>query len=233
MLPIGLTAFPEKVAARLVRGMPGEIVSCKAQISPNSDSVALEITGCVQGVKRPWFSAQEVNFQDGAVWKTLTDIPEPLQRKGLSKTLMRNAYHLATTLRLQSLRLHAIDVGSYAWLRYGFVPSDEDWNGDMKAAITGRLSQLRLDGHISAITMNRLLKLLSGTDARLAAAVAAERVPVQSLTLDAEGRARMVPLVWALIGEANEGRGASWHGALDLLERDDTDNFLLYVENQG
>ena len=230
MLPLGATAFPDRVAAGLVRGMPGNIVSCKVRIRPGSDSVALEITGHVQGIKSFWFSAQEVNFGDSAVWKNLTDIPRPLQRRGLSKVLMHNTFQMAVGLGLQSIRLHAVDVGSYAWLRYGFVPSDDDWNGDMKAAIIARLAHLKLDGHVSSTTMNRLLKLLSGTDARLAAAIAVERVPVPSLKPDVKGRDRMVPLGWALIGEANEGKGASWRGSLNLLEPDDTEGFLIYVK---
>ena len=49
----------------------------------------------------------------------------------------------------------------------------------------------------------------------------------------AEGRARMVPLVWALIGEAERRQGQHRGMGRSFYERDDTDNFLLYVENQG
>jgi len=51
-----------------------------------------------------------------------------LQKAGLGKKVMRNSYELYKELGVSTIRLDAnIDVGGYAWARYGAAPTPETW----------------------------------------------------------------------------------------------------------
>jgi GNAT superfamily N-acetyltransferase len=224
------TFTPGIVAQALLGLFPCETQNCKATIRRARNLVDLEITGTFEG-GGTWISAQQINFSENALWKGLVLLPDDRQGQGLSKLLMRNCYEVARGLRLSTLRLHAMEVGSYAWLRYGFKPDAADWIATMKTDIGARLGELLGAGLVARATADRVFRSLAVDDPAIAIAVAAERELVPSLQRDSKGGPVWIPLGRALLAEANHGRGTSWRGSLNLDDPGMMSIFLDYTRS--
>jgi GNAT superfamily N-acetyltransferase len=224
----GVPLAPEFLARALIDGFSSVTEHCRVAVRRETEDLAFESSGTLED-GASWLSAQVLDFADGALWKGLTDIPPQWQGYGLSRSLMRNAYRVARLLGLTSIKLRAIEIGSYAWLRYGFRPDDESWEGPLKADIATRLAELLAVRAVGETARARVLRFLGGDDPALANAIAAERQLVPSLRRGPDGRPVLVPLGRALIAEANGGRGCSWQGTLALNDPAVMRVFLDYV----
>lgn len=57
------------------------------------------------------------------------EIPKSLQGKGFAKKIIRNWNDLYTEIGVEKLTVSAsLDVGGYAWAKYGFVPKQKSWD---------------------------------------------------------------------------------------------------------
>ena len=61
-------------------------------------------------------------------------IPPEFGGSGLGKRAFQEFLKVYQDIGINNINVHAnIDVGGYAWARYGFVPDKEDWNDIRKA----------------------------------------------------------------------------------------------------
>ena len=68
------------------------------------------------------------DFQAKAVDHSYLQLPRDAQGAGIAKKLLASQIETYKQLGLEKVTLHAnIDVGSYAWAKYGFVPNSDSW----------------------------------------------------------------------------------------------------------
>ena len=133
------------------------------------------------------------------------------QGKGIAKKLMREEIDLYEDLGIKQVNLQAnIEGGAYAWARYGFVPTNYGWNG-LRSRLRKKLQILYEESTIvTDDVVKRLSTLLSSPDPKVLWKVAD-----------------------FMVGDKKIGKrllfGDSWHGTLDLNDKESMARFNSYV----
>lgn len=217
----GTTFFPEDIAERLSRGMPGNIQCTFSEVIPEKGRVSIELYGTDDVASHIWFLGKTLWLDtENQMFTDLADIAEESQGQGFGRVMMGNCYDLAQELELDEMRLRASWIGTYAWLRFGFVPDQADWDNHLKAGITERLYEWR--EHIPTAAFLEVQRMLERGSPRTAWLIADDDTPVE--TEDGE----TVTLGQALLANS----GISWDGSLLLDDAAATARFELYVGRQ-
>ena len=156
---------------------------------------------------------REINFIDKTVTHTNLKVNPAYQAKGLVKKVMREAMDLYQQLGMESIELVAnVDVGAYAWVRYGFLPTQEEWN-HVRESLSDNLSILkyREDNNISIEEARFVQFILRRDDVRSIRQLAAYK--------QSDGR---------LLGK-DLLRKVTWTGALDFKDKESMELFDSYV----
>jgi hypothetical protein len=142
---------PAKVVRRLTQGLPIEVhgnlkveinripdgvalvINCKAPNADAEDDGAWDRQMCAMSLCRT-ITADE----DGRI--TMVDERTDM-RTGGCKELYRNLLPLYEELGVTEVTLSADEVGSYAWVRYGFRPDPKEWR-KLGKKLTQRLAVL-------------------------------------------------------------------------------------------
>lgn len=214
--------YPTNIAERLARGLPGKLNCFISAVIPAQGRVSLELHGVDDSMNRLWFLGETLWFEpDRHMFSDLVEVTSSLQGRGLGKRMMRNCFDLATDLALDDLRLKASWAGTYAWLKFGFVPTKKDWEGELKVRLTERL--LEFNSQISRSTFNQMLKLLGSDNPRAAWLIADEATLVQVV-----GQNNPVKLGRALLAY----NGAPWNGILKIGDLVSEQRFKDYLESE-
>jgi GNAT superfamily N-acetyltransferase len=131
------------------------------------------------------------------------------QAHGVAKQLMRDQIDVYKQMGIDKVTLLAnIDVGGYAWAKYGYAPSIGDWRAVANAA------QQRLAGlqSLPPEIKQAVEQLLASRDPKAIWALADIRFPVGDSTL---GKRLLLD--------------QSWHGTLDLTDAASLARFDAYV----
>lgn len=166
-----------------------------------------------------YFSVRKVSLPDGS---------EVTDSKGGGKGLFRTSLGVYKSLGITKISVHAnIDVGGYAWAKYGFKITQRHWDilrKEMKNSVKGialggsSISALftkknkKYASHLSSEVKSRLLEILDDPD------------PYALFTLSdfkdvEEGVGKALLL------------GADWHGNLDLDDPILHDRCMGYIAN--
>lgn len=84
---------------------------------------------------------------DPCLYNDITWLVPELRRQMTGTRVTVRLVHTADALGLMELRLHAREIGPYAWTRMGFLPTVEDWDavrdhiGDFIALMKGELEE--------------------------------------------------------------------------------------------
>lgn len=129
---------------------------------------------------------------------------------GSAKALFRVSLGVYKMLGVKKVKVHAnIDVGGYAWAKFGFVPTQSSWEG-LRGRMTEKL--MRLSG-VPADAKTRIKALLEKNDPKT-----------------------LFALSDAKIGERSIGKemllGSDWYGALSLNDGDSYRRCVGYI-SQG
>jgi 8-oxo-dGTP pyrophosphatase MutT (NUDIX family) len=135
---------------------------------------------------------------------------------GLGKEILRSQVALYEKLGIQQVKVSAnIDVGGYAWAKYGFVQTRDEWTGITRRVLTSRLASFERnptyrdrDGVQQTMTpqdISGLRKLIASDDPRALWAVADSR----------HGKRMLLD--------------TNWHGTLDLRNDETMRRFRAYV----
>lgn len=93
---------------------------------------------------------------------SLFTMPQSAQSAGLGKQLLQNWLALYDHMGVQRIELHAnLSVGGYAWARFGFLPTSEDWPL-VKSHIRSALGSL--DTGLPANVRGEVMELLKSKD---------------------------------------------------------------------
>ena len=83
---------------------------------------------------------REIDLVDNSAESAYFSIHSGAQGGGIGKELLRSNVALYQQMGLEKLKVHAnIDVGGYAWAKYGYVPDDNSWDslrGDLREKLS-------------------------------------------------------------------------------------------------
>ena len=170
----------------------------------------------VLGVQGQWGKNIDTisrNFLPGGeeVEHNLLRLLPAAQGKGIAKKLMKEAMDLYVDMGIKKVSLEAnIEGGAYAWARFGFVPTDAQWN-DLRSRLGEKLQILYKESTIvTDDVVKRLSTLLSSPDPKALWKVAD-----------------------FMVGDKKIGKrlllGDTWGGSLDLNDEEAMDRFYSYV----
>lgn len=126
------------------------------------------------------------------------------------KKFFKASLDLYDHMGINKVEVHAnIDVGGYAWARYGFVPTQESWdamrlNGGLVRNGTSRIASVRpkVEQIENVAVRNRVLGLLENPDPRAMLVIAAMRDKTRPSGIDTVGKTLFL--------------GGHWFGTLHL-----------------
>lgn len=138
------------------------------------------------------------------------DLPKDLQGSGFGKIVSQNFLDFYDHLGTGKIDIAAgLDVGAYAWARYGFVPSPTSWSKLRDSIKTDvERGKIKLAGE----TLQTVTDALASDDPRSIRVLAAIREPYGDTTV---GKKLLL--------------GREWSGSLDLNNEDDYAVYRQYI----
>jgi hypothetical protein len=138
--------------------------------------------------------------------------------QGGAKKVFHNLLPLFREIGVDRITLDAAEVGSYAWVRYGFRPDRREWKR-LRSELLARLAKLaEVPGLAGGRAKRREIeRILSRSDPEAIRALA----DLDDASFPAPGR-----LGFRLLN------GATWHGALDLTNGDAVNELKRYIGYQ-
>jgi len=140
----------------------------------------------------------------------------PTQGGGVGKLFLRNQLALYDHLGIDRITLYAnIDVGGYAWARYGFKVASPEWWKMLKPQITETFNTIK--DSLPENVAKAVKGLLRSADPKTVRRIAA----LQHSYVSASGSAQTLGKKLLL--------GTDWFGALDLNDPDDYATIISYL----
>lgn len=216
------TMAPADIVARL-RGLSGDefLAGLVGADNPAAFSgvtaISVSKTGINLGINAPMFDSsesvwQEVTFDQKRMRLEMLALGEADQGIGLVQKYMQRLYNLSSDLDIAQMELTAnMELGGYAWAKYGFRPKLSQWEALKKDIRKG----FRSGVDVSAMN----------PDAKLAMQAILESPDPASIYVLAD---MAVPLSGTPIGEKLLA-GTSWDGELPLDDSEAMVRFLTYV----
>jgi ADP-ribose pyrophosphatase YjhB (NUDIX family) len=133
-------------------------------------------------------------------------IPEAGEGKGYGKKFLRDSFELYKKMGVDNVHVHAnINVGGYAWAKYGFVPTQKSWDQLRKAVYTGDVPKKYMPAVEAVLGSSDPKAIWALSDFKFASMSNTERF----------GKL-------ALLGE-------DWEGNIDMTDQDAMRRFDAYV----
>ena len=135
----GLTL--EEVAMRIagVDGKDNLVSNVRTVVTPRGD-LLIEASSSNKAIVR---IVSDIQFRNKTVVHNLVQLRAGFQGKGIAKKLLRESIDLYQKMGIEKVTLHAgREVGGYAWVRYGFKPTQKSWDKIRKGALRKKLKIL-------------------------------------------------------------------------------------------
>ena len=160
--------------------------------------------------------SREINPETGEVRHGYLRFNGPTQGAGLGKQLLGNQVDLYNKMGMKSIGLFAnIDVGGYAWAKYGFQPKPYDWT-TLQSGMNRRLMGLHQSGEISPEALDAAQTLVRQPDPKALWNIS----DITGKTKSGEPLGKKLLL------------NQSWSGSLNLKDPETMDRFNAYI-NKG
>jgi len=197
----GLTAqeyLSESFEAASLREYSGHAVLSKV-----AGGLSLSLSKPIFGAD--WSVDLGVVFKDKSLELSKLILDAEDQGKSIAKPFMKSLHSLAKQIGVPQLELKAnIDVGGYAWARYGFAPDEDTWSA-LKLDIARSIKYNKLLAGESLVTADFVQKVLSSKDPKM---------------------------IWALSDSAIGKKllmGQQWRGYLDMADAEAMERFIEYL----
>jgi GNAT superfamily N-acetyltransferase len=120
-------AAPEEFKKEFLGGLPATM-SIEYQDYDDSLRIRGELIS-PSGTQRIGTYTRTIDFRKSKASSDYFKIHDEKQGGGIGKKLLRANVEMYRKLGLDKVEVHAdIDVGGYAWARYGYVPTKQSWN---------------------------------------------------------------------------------------------------------
>lgn len=151
-------------------------------------------------------------------------IPRDKQGSDIAKNLLKNQFDLYQKMGLGYVKLNAnIDVGSYAWAKYGFLPAtDQEW-GELSARMFNTIQDMARSGGIPKEISDDLLTILERKDRQ--ALWDFVDYPAK-IPIGIYGSTIKRQLKWSQALMMNR----SWSGKFDLKNPEQMERFNAYIQ---
>jgi hypothetical protein len=161
---------------------------------------------------------REINFQTGEVDHAYLVIPKEQRKAG--KSILASQIATYQKLGLKAVQVHAnIDVGAYAWAKYGFVPKQSSWD-ELRRDLGHRLAAIeRGSSTVKKEDIAAMKGLLAKSDPKTIWKVVDHKGTVQ-----VGGKDTTIAKV-LMTGPA----APHWYGKLDLGNKEVMNRFHSYV----
>lgn len=220
--PYGLS--PRELAERLVDGLDGDNRVRFLSFDRRGGRVSVEISGHL-GTARVYYGGHTLTVETARRYAEvdLVSVEEPFRGRGVGARLMANLYGVALAVHAERIGLRAgLEDGPFVWIKFGFFPKDEEWEG-IKEAIRTKLEGLGL--MVSEEAQARVEQALLSTSGRAIAIIAAEADIVMSRPA-LSGDPREVALGRALLADS----GIRWYGEFVFSDDEARELFEACVE---
>lgn len=131
---------PTDFKKQFVKGLPEELSDGILDITRGHNdmwSVSFDSLGASMKIRRT------VDMGSKTVSNDLFEVARSFQKSGVGKTALRNQTEIWEHVGMERMTVHAnIDVGGYAWARYGYVPDADDWM-DLKEAMMEEFLEIK------------------------------------------------------------------------------------------
>lgn len=163
---------------------------------------------------------RQISPETGKVYHAYFSLPSESQSSGIAKTILRNQVELYQKIGLNHVNLTAnIDVGGYAWAKYGFAPSSQgSWN-IIQSRVNGFVNDEFRNGRMSKLIADDLKRIASSKDPKAIWNIA--DYPVKSPYLLNNDK----PASWGQVMLMN----SNWSGTLNLKDADSLRRFNEYI----
>lgn len=159
-------------------------------------------------------------------------IKEGTRGGGFVRQLMANQFDAYKKMGLERVTMLAnIDVGGYAWARYGFLPPPGDWVNDISYALSGRLNELTRKRLVDPDTAAVIADALKSDDPRAIWDIASLPTPFDPTGWQyrsTHGRIYAADPQINTVGKAMLS-GQNWSGVFNLQNAEQMERFDRYV----
>lgn len=168
-------------------------------------NITIRLTKQGFGSKNPFDQGVMIKPESKSLYLDALDLVEADQGAGVAKRYMREFYTLAKDMELEKMELVAgLDMGGYAWAKYGFFPTKTSWDA-LKGDLATRYAQVKTALNLTPLEEAEYLAIMASPD------------PKTIFTLsDAHFGKELL-------------RGQLWEGSLPLSDKESVTRFLSYI----
>lgn len=236
---------PEHVVDVLAKAVPFDVVdNLKVQVDKISGGIMLTIN-CKQSAQKisdKKIPEKEIWMRDncqmsltrkitrGEEGEIIMEDERTDMRGGGCKQLYQALLPMYKKMGVKEVSLEADDVGSYAWVRYGFRPGKEGEKGwaELREKMTERLQGMEAEGSISEETAGKVKALLKSDEPNTIKAIADldTEIPEPGLQKGKKSEGKPMKLGFRLLQKN------IWHGVLNLEDEDVMNELRKYIAEE-
>lgn len=154
---------PSEFFEQLMDGVPGQ-ATIDMELGEKRGSMSVEVKNGHQPVLK---AARALDFETGTATHHRLDVSA--SGRGLGKVWMRNSVALYEKMGMRRVEIPTAErVGSYAWARFGFLPTPESWS-ELRSQLAARLKDApnpQLEALCASEDRHALWKISDHADAR-------------------------------------------------------------------
>lgn len=123
--PYALT--PEGMADLITKSAPGEKSVAYHYIDAARQAFSVRVDGDFPGTREFWYAHRELDLKGAAFNADGLEVSPGIQGEGYGRAIMGDLIDASALMGIDKIKLLADDIGTYVWLKMGFLPTAEAW----------------------------------------------------------------------------------------------------------
>jgi hypothetical protein len=171
---------------------------------------------------------REIDFDDNMAASVYFVLDKKATGSDVGKKILAANVKMYQEIGIETVEVHAnVDVGGYAWARYGYVPSTRSWREDLQPYLNRRLSELSTNVIVEVEGEEQDNEPQFFDEVDHANISVDEREELQELIDSRDSKA-----IWA-IADHKHGKAllldSDWEGELDFNDDETMERFNAYI----
>ena len=208
--PYDLT--PEAMGDLITKSAPGEKLIAYHYIDAGQMAFSLRVDGDFPGTREFWYAHPVLDLKGGSFNAEGLEISPGMHGEGYGRAIMSDLIDASALMGIDRIKLLADDIGTYVWLKMGFLPTPEAWR-DMRSDaldfIGRHRGRLEKDRDVSA-----LITQVAIGGAKMARILGMIETEVPSRKIPSRFSPRLAPFGKVFFLET----ARPWKGELDLTD---------------
>ena len=165
-----------------------------------------------------------INPSLGSAYHNLFELNNNVQGAGVGKDILQNHIDTYNQLGINKIGTFAnIDVGAYAWSKYGFLPPPHEWN-NLKGGVYNRAEALEQKGLLDPTIADQVYRLAVNYDPKSLWKISDLQPEVPDIYQLSQPTTTLGKYLL---------KGNSWHGVLDLTDPASMARFNNYIKKSS